>query len=278
MAPTAARKNDSQSTVHNQAFDQGQSACDDNISSTKKPQHEVLGTHLSHSENDAVRMEVLSSSSSGSWMQRIGWFRNRPNSDDDDGVYKGQHDSPRAVYHGGVMESGNSPVSVESRPKIRPNRSFLTHSSQTTKDSIYDFHESEWTPPDSSYGAAIPVAGCIPKHIRRAIEVTLFGLGIIGLVFLIVTTSIRVSEEVSKNRDTADSNSEFDGGTGLDDNVETDASAYDDYFDDAFARVDGSSGIYDDYFDSQNQNDDTNHYAYYDDYSRKADDYFYNGN
>jgi hypothetical protein len=28
----------------------------------------------------------------------------------------------------------------------------------------------EWTPEDSSYGAAIPVCGCIPKHIRRMIE------------------------------------------------------------------------------------------------------------
>lgn len=28
----------------------------------------------------------------------------------------------------------------------------------------------EWTPEDSSYGAAIPICGCVPKHIRRLIE------------------------------------------------------------------------------------------------------------
>ena len=107
---------------------------------------------------------------------------------------------------------------------------------------------------------------------------TLFGFGVIGLVILIVTTSIRVSEEVSKNRDNVDSNSEFEGGTGLDDNLNADASAYDDYFDDAFARVDGDSGLYDDFFDGQNGYDEASNYAYNDDYSRKADDYFYYGN
>lgn len=280
MTPPAARKSNNQSTILTQALDPGQSAHADIISSMKKPQHEAVEGHVSPSENDAVRgMEVLSSSSSGSWMQRIGWFKNRPNIDgDDDGIYKEQYDSPKANYHGGIMESASSPVSVEERSKMKRSRSFLTHSSQATKDSLYDFHESEWTPPDSSYGAAIPVAGCIPKHIRRAIEVTLFGFGVIGLVFLIVTTSIRVSEEVSKNRDAVDSNSEFDGGTGLDDDLNADASTYDDYFDDAFARVDGDSGLYDDYFDGQNGYDEASNYAYNDDFSRKADDYFYHGN
>jgi hypothetical protein len=275
MNDMASRKGHNQSTVRNQILDPGQGTCEDHNNSTKKPQHEVLhGQFLTAENNGTHGIEVLSSSSSGSWMQRIGWFKNRQQSDGgDDGIYKEQHDSPKAVYHGGVMESASS-------PKIRRNRSYLTHSShhssQGTKDSLYDFHESEWTPPDSSYGAAIPIAGCIPKHIRRAIEVTLIGLGVVGLVFLIVTLSIRVSEEVGRNRDVVDSNSEFDGGTGLDDNLNTDASAYDDYFDDTFARVDGNSGLDDDYFDGRN--DDTHDYVYYDGYSRKADDYFKYGN
>jgi hypothetical protein len=66
---------------------------------------------------------------------------------------------------------------------------------------IDDFDPSEWTPPDSSYGAAIPVAGWIPKGIRRNIElcVSVILLALIG--YLIITTSMRV--ERSKHDDDA---------------------------------------------------------------------------
>lgn len=285
MTRIEARKNDTRSTMSAQILGQDQSTCQDETGSAKKPQHEMLGDRFSSPKNDTMKViEVLSSSSSGSWMQRVGWFKNRQNREEDDGIFKENHDSPKAVYYGGVMENANSPRSVEASREMRRNRSYLTYSSQATKDSIYDFHESEWTPPDSSYGAAIPIAGCIPKHIRRAIEVTLIGIGVIGLAFLIVTTSIRVSEEVSKNRDVVDPNSEYDGGTGLDDDLNTDTSAYlDDYFDDTFARTDGNSGNYDDYFNSGNQNgysnyDDYGNNAVYDDFTQKGDDYFYHGN
>lgn len=280
MTSVEARKSVTRPNVGDQAFHRDHSMCQDNVETAKKPQHEMLGGNFPLPKNDNLRgIEALSSSSSGSWMQRIGWFKNRKSRDDFDGVFNEHHDSPKAVYHGGVMESGYSSKSVDATPEIGQNRSHVTHSSQATKDSVYDFHESEWTPPDSSYGAAIPVAGCIPKNIRRAIEVTLIGLGVIGLAFLIVTTSIRVSEEVSKNRDVVDSNSEFDGGTGLDDDLNTEAATQlDDYFDDTFARIDGNNGNYDDYFYSQNgysnSNDDAKDVTY-DDYSQKGDDYYY---
>lgn len=58
-------------------------------------------------------------------------------------------------------------------------------------DSVRDFDASEWTPPDSSYGAAIPVAGWIPKGIRRSIEWTVLGCVAALIVFLIVRTSLR---------------------------------------------------------------------------------------
>lgn len=67
--------------------------------------------------------------------------------------------------------------------------------------SLADFDESEWTPPDSSYGAAIPVAGWIPKPIRRMIEGTLIALGIVALVYMVVTTSMRVTNERSNKND-----------------------------------------------------------------------------
>lgn len=284
--PIETRKNGSHQIVRAHATNTDQSTCQENFVSVTKPQHEMLEGPFSQSKNDILRpIEVLSSNSSGSWIQRIGLFKNRGSGDDNEGVFNEQPDSPKTVYHGSIMESANSPKFMKAPPKMMSrNRSFLTHSSQGTKDSLYDFHDSEWTPPDSSYGAAIPIAGSIPKHIRRAIEVTLIGLALIGLAFLIVTASIRVSEEVNKNRDNVDPNSEYDGGTGLDDEMNNDASAYqDDYFDDTFARVEGDSGLYDDYFDDHDQNEDLNnndygYYSYYDDYYRKADDYFHNGN
>jgi hypothetical protein len=67
--------------------------------------------------------------------------------------------------------------------------------------SVADFDESEWTPPDSSYGAAIPVAGWIPKPIRRTIEGTLIALAIVALVYMVVTTSMRVTNERSNKND-----------------------------------------------------------------------------
>ena len=72
--------------------------------------------------------------------------------------------------------------------------------------SMADFDPSDWTPPDSSYGAAIPVAGWIPKPIRRTIEGTLIALGIVALVYMVVTTSMRVTNERS-NKDSSNSSS-----------------------------------------------------------------------
>jgi len=58
-----------------------------------------------------------------------------------------------------------------------------------------DFDNSEWTPQDSAYGAACPVCGCLPKNVRRAIEVTLITASIFGLIYFVVTTSIRITNE-----------------------------------------------------------------------------------
>jgi len=63
-----------------------------------------------------------------------------------------------------------------------------------------DFDESEWTPPDSSYGAAIPIGGWIPKPIRRMIEGTLIALGTAALVYMVVTTSMRVTNERNRSK------------------------------------------------------------------------------
>jgi hypothetical protein len=72
-------------------------------------------------------------------------------------------------------------------------------SSQHDEESVLDFQESEWTPPDSSYGAAIPVFGWVPKNTRRYIEFLLMLLLIAGLVYLVVTISFIISEARHEN-------------------------------------------------------------------------------
>jgi hypothetical protein len=66
--------------------------------------------------------------------------------------------------------------------------------SMPSQDSIADFDKSEWTPEDSSYGAACPVCGCVPKHVRRAIEFSMISALVLVFVYLLVMTSINVSD------------------------------------------------------------------------------------
>jgi hypothetical protein len=80
---------------------------------------------------------------------------------------------------------------------------------------VDDFQPSEWTPPDSSYGAAIPIAGWIPKRIRRIIElsVSVILLALIG--YLIITTSIwaeRNRRDDTSGTASASSSSSVSGG------------------------------------------------------------------
>jgi hypothetical protein len=85
-----------------------------------------------------------------------------------------------------------------------------TSSSSEDHETMLDFDASEWTPPDSSYGAAIPVAGWIPKSIRRSIEWTLLA-GITALiVFFIVQTSLR-SDTKTKNHKSSNNDVVYNG-------------------------------------------------------------------
>jgi hypothetical protein len=61
-------------------------------------------------------------------------------------------------------------------------------------DVVVDFHQSEWTPPDSSYGAALPVFGWIPKNTRRYIEYTIYVFMVLGLIYMLVMLAIRISD------------------------------------------------------------------------------------
>jgi hypothetical protein len=112
-------------------------------------------------------------------------------------------------------------------------------------DSLADFDDSEWTKQDSSYGAAIPFGGMIPKNIRRTIESTVIALLVIGLVYLVVATSIRVTEDSTRH-----SNSTSNGSLNLDDDRYI---AYDDRYDTYGSNNDAYSNGDDTY---SNQNDD----------------------
>ena len=84
----------------------------------------------------------------------------------------------------------------------------------------------EWTPPDSSYGAAIPACGWIPKRIRKSLEVVFFVLSVALLIFVLVkaglelrssgsstTTSSSIgSSEYSKNDDLENENADNNAG------------------------------------------------------------------
>ena len=67
------------------------------------------------------------------------------------------------------------------------------HNDDHSVESLNDFQD--WTPADSAYGAAFPICGCLPKRIRRAIEVTLIGLSVFLLVYVVITTSMRITND-----------------------------------------------------------------------------------
>jgi hypothetical protein len=238
---------------------------------------------------------TVSSTSKESWLQRLPWRRNNQdrdrNSDTLDfaepgdvryhggqmepdlrpglGFTVGQEETPapeqpkhRAVAYAVGFSPRNDEVASFSPYSFKAVASWLSRSSSQRsmpgdEDSLADFEDSEWTQPDSSYGAAIPFGGWIPKNIRRTIESTIIAMLVIGLVYLVVATSIRVTEESASRHSNTTSNSGADyGGLNLDDDRyiaygNDDASAYSVYGyrsnDDAYSNGDDTYS---------NQNDD----------------------
>mmetsp|Transcript_3541 Transcript_3541/g.8455 ORF Transcript_3541/g.8455 Transcript_3541/m.8455 type:complete len:386 (-) Transcript_3541:1809-2966(-) len=91
----------------------------------------------------------------------------------------------------------------------------IARTKSSTGDSIADFDDSEWTPPDSSYGAACPVCGCIPKRVRQMIEMTLITAMVFGLIYLVVKASMIIAES-HRGHDVSTGNaadSYFNGGS-----------------------------------------------------------------
>lgn len=134
--------------------------------------------------------------------------------------------------------------------KVFRNRSWISTSSRESEardgkrskdeDSLADFDDAEWTPQDSAYGAAIPVCGWVPKRLRQGIEATLIAITVFALVYLVVTTSIQISEHkadrsrANYNDTYFNSNKDYNNGLATDDDWYVENSIYqndeDDYF------------------------------------------------
>lgn len=131
---------------------------------------------------------------------------------------------------------------------------------------VGDFHDSDWTPPDSAYGAACPVCGCLPKNVRRAIEMTLIGAVVLVLIYLVVTTSIRIGNDHGKGKTTSqddDARIKLDDDYYIEYNKKTNddaAAANDDAaatgYDDTAVVGDDARSANDDASSNKNNNDD----------------------
>lgn len=160
-----------------------------------------------------LELETEPSWAEQSWMRRIRWFRNTRTHRDAGSPTK----ADEIPYIGGTMDSA-PPIPVRTTtvgdgsaadPKAAASAashnnindtftriaSWMTaNSSQHDEEDVQDFEESEWTPPDSSYGAAIPLFGWIPKKTRQNIEFSILLVLVLVLVYLMVILSIMISE------------------------------------------------------------------------------------
>ena len=205
--------------------------------------------------------------------------------------------SPLEAVHGsfavtptnGAMTTPRS-ASIRQHPtRLQRIASWFTQTSHPThaqddEDSIGDFDESEWTPQDTSYGAAIPVGGWIPKTIRRLIEWTLLGIVICSVAFLVISTSIKIGDSHSSSSAVSGSNRDDDtymsyhnGYNNNNNNNNDDAAAYSNTTDDgAYEEVAGDDGAAGD--DDKVPYDSTNDGSFYNYAYGNRNNYYYNGN
>jgi len=67
----------------------------------------------------------------------------------------------------------------------------------TETDSSFD--HKEWTPQDSSYGAAFPFCGWIPKHIRELAEKVLVGFALSFVFYMMISTAIKLTSSSNQS-------------------------------------------------------------------------------
>jgi hypothetical protein len=180
----------------------------------------LMGSSVQSHQVSSFEIEETSSAGATSrkinqdWRLGMPWF-----------VGAARSTSPRDVessegprYYGGLMKAEESLI-LKKKSKRDQRKSFrndkrmvragfadgnISSVSTDEESSIGDFSKSEWTPEDSAYGAACPVCGCIPKHVRRMIEFSLIGIMVLGFVWMVITASIHVT---NARRNAAISNS-----------------------------------------------------------------------
>lgn len=106
-----------------------------------------------------------------------------------------------------------------------------------------DLNELEWTPQDSSYGAAFPFCGWIPKSLRQAIEKLMIALVGFLVIYSIVSIAILLTGD-RENKKRKSSTYKYDDFYFFDDNFYVK-----DYMDDAddYLNVNnGSNAVVDD--------------------------------
>jgi hypothetical protein len=225
------------------------------------------------------------------------------------GFFKNNHktaqESNHNRYYGGVMKSSSndhdkrqqhpkSSSSTTATAPQHPHHPIAVAHRTRSQDSLADFDESEWTPQDSSYGAACPVCGSVPKHVRRAVEFSMISLLVLAFIYFLVMTSINVSVARSSGKVVADGSSDANqknatnvnrngynvdqSATLTDDNmyVEYNADATAEDGDDQVATDDNLNDAYwknDDYSDDYNNVNKNNDDAY-----RTNNNYYYNNN
>jgi len=122
------------------------------------------------------------------------------------GGNRNKHETSRNEdrYHGGLMKSseltpndraqGNGSKAGRLNKLARKYRGFESEYFSDA-ETVSNFSSSEWTPADSAYGAACPVCGCIPKHVRRMIEFSLIAGMFFAFVYMLVKTSVDIADE-----------------------------------------------------------------------------------
>lgn len=111
--------------------------------------------------------------------------------------------------------------------------SFGQESKSRTVPSTGSDVEVEWTEQDSSYGAACPVCGFVPKKTRQFIEILLITIGIFLSLAVVVKISIILNEDHSSDHSSGSSTVKLDDDYYVDD---ADTSTDDFYNADRFLR------------------------------------------
>jgi hypothetical protein len=241
----------------------------------------LMGSSVQSHQLLSFDIDEASSTGGTSWRIGMPWFKKEVPT----GPISAGLESASALehnrYYGGLMKQAAGPNAKPPTTRRGKIHAAFTRFRDSTRrrismglsnddESVSDFDESEWTPQDSAYGAACPVCGFIPKHVRRLIEFSLLAGMILGFVYLLVTTSIQINNDrVEAKTQNSTSTSDYRGGQlALDDDLyvaynQNQNQNHDD--DQAYVDVDDYSNQY--YNDDGSNNDDAtyNNYNYNDD-------------